>query len=225
MLDQRLNDVLTPVKVCRCGHSRSEHGKNFHGCTHDIQAGVRCVCKDYDQRETIICLCGSTRFKQTFIDWNKRLTCEGFIVLSVGFFGHQEVVAIGDDLKVKLDALHKRKIELSDGILVLDVGGYIGSSTAGEIDHAVTHGKDIIRLTDFWPDYQEPTEAQLKMDPTRPDFVVKAYDALATSVVRNWIDRAIGAGVSKAKIVRALDHHDAIREWQLNHQNQVKLPD
>ena len=36
----------------------------------------------------IITLCGSTRFKNEFMEANKRLTLEGNIVISVGLFGH-----------------------------------------------------------------------------------------------------------------------------------------
>ncbi len=35
-----------------------------------------------------------------------------------------------------LDELHKRKIDLADEVLVLNVGGYIGESTRSEIDYA-----------------------------------------------------------------------------------------
>jgi hypothetical protein len=45
--------------------------------------------------------------------------------------------------KVKLDDLHKRKIDLADEVFVLNVGGYIGSSTRGEIEHAEKTGKPI----------------------------------------------------------------------------------
>ena len=37
---------------------------------------------------SIITLCGSTRFKDEFMEAQKRLTLEGNIVISVGLFGH-----------------------------------------------------------------------------------------------------------------------------------------
>lgn len=43
-----------------------------------------------------------------------------------------------------LDELHKRKIDLADYVYVLNVNGYIGSSTRSEIDYAIAHGKPII---------------------------------------------------------------------------------
>ena len=38
----------------------------------------------------VITLCGSTKFKDEFINENKRLTLEGNIVISVGLFGHAD---------------------------------------------------------------------------------------------------------------------------------------
>jgi hypothetical protein len=92
----------------------------------------------------IITLCGSTRFKDEFIEAQKRLSLAGNIVISVGLFGHS-----GDDevwnegVKEMLDDMHKRKIDLADGIYVINVGGYIGFSTRSEIEYAIRHGKSV----------------------------------------------------------------------------------
>ena len=88
-------------------------------------------------RFPVITLCGSTRFKEQFLEAQKRLTLEGNIVISVGLFGHS-----GDDevwtpgTKEMLDNMHKRKIDMADAIYVINVGGYIGSSTRSEIEYA-----------------------------------------------------------------------------------------
>ena len=37
--------------------------------------------------------------------------------------------------------MHKRKIDIADEIFVINVGGYIGSSTQSEIDYAIATGK------------------------------------------------------------------------------------
>lgn len=92
----------------------------------------------------VITLCGSTRFKDEFLEVQKRLTLEGNIVISVGLFGHS-----GDDevwtpgTKEMLDNMHKRKIDMADGIFVINVGGYIGSSTRSEIEYAQRNGKEV----------------------------------------------------------------------------------
>ena len=93
----------------------------------------------------IVTLCGSTRFKEQFIEQQKRLTLEGKIVVSVGFLGHSEDV-FTDDQKLMLDDMHKRKIDMADGIFVINVGGYIGSSTRSEIDYALCTGKMVAYL-------------------------------------------------------------------------------
>ena len=99
---------------------------------------------DMVSKYKVITLCGSTRFKEQFLEAQKRLTLAGNIVISVGLFGHS-----GDDevwtegTKEMLDDMHKRKIDMADGIYVINVGGYIGSSTRSEIEYAKMHGKTI----------------------------------------------------------------------------------
>ena len=95
-------------------------------------------------RYKIITLCGSTRFKDEFIEAQKRLTLEGNIVITVGLFGHSgDSEAMWAETKEMLDDMHKRKIDLADGIFVVNPGGYIGSSTRSEIDYASKTGKKI----------------------------------------------------------------------------------
>ena len=96
----------------------------------------------------IVCLCGSTRFYKEFMEQNYLETMKGNIVLSVGFFMHSsdvhgEGVGITPEQKIALDDLHKRKIDLADEVLVVNVGGYVGESTRSEIDYAKKHGKPI----------------------------------------------------------------------------------
>ena len=92
----------------------------------------------------VITLCGSTRFKDAFLEAQKRLTLEGNIVISVGLFGHSgdDEVWTGDTKKM-LDNMHKRKIDMADAIYVMNVGGYIGESTRSEIEYAIRNGKEV----------------------------------------------------------------------------------
>lgn len=99
------------------------------------------------ERPGIVVLCGSTRFYDAFQQANYDLTMAGCIVLSVGFYphakaqhGHGEGVGHDSAEKVALDELHLRKIDLADEVLVLNVDGYIGESTAREIAYAVRLG-------------------------------------------------------------------------------------
>lgn len=98
----------------------------------------------------IVCLCGSTRFYQTFQEANLAETLEGRIVLSIGaaimsdddHFGHLPE-AERDALKRQLDELHLRKIDLADEVLVINCEGYIGASTSREIAYAMFRGKPV----------------------------------------------------------------------------------
>ena len=104
----------------------------------------------------VITLCGSTRFKDEFMEAQKRLTLEGNIVISVGLFGHAGDSEVWENMdegtltktKEMLDDMHKRKIDMADEIYVINVGGYIGSSTRSEIEYAKSTGKMVRYLED-----------------------------------------------------------------------------
>ena len=104
----------------------------------------------------VVTLCGSTRFKDAFLEAQKRLTLEGNIVISVGLFGHSGDNEVWENMdegtltrtKEMLDDMHKRKIDMADEIFVINVGGYIGSSTRSEIEYARTAGKPVRYLED-----------------------------------------------------------------------------
>jgi hypothetical protein len=92
----------------------------------------------------VVTLCGSTKFKDAFYEIQKKLTLDGYIVISVGLFGHSgdnEVWSEGT--KEMLDDMHKRKIDMADEIFVINVDGYIGTSTKNEIEYAITTRKKI----------------------------------------------------------------------------------
>ena len=102
----------------------------------------------------MITLCGSTRFKEAFLREQKRLTLEGNIVISVGLFGHAGDSKVWENMdegtltktKQMLDDMHKQKIDMADEVFVINVGGYIGESTASEIEYARKKGKKITYL-------------------------------------------------------------------------------
>ena len=92
----------------------------------------------------VITLCGSTRFKEEFLEAQKRLTLEGNVVITVGLFGHSgDDVVWTEGVKDMLDRQHLAKIDLADEIFVINVDGYIGDSTRREIAYAEFKGKTI----------------------------------------------------------------------------------
>lgn len=96
----------------------------------------------------VVCLCGSTRFLDAFRKAMAEETYFGRIVLSIGcnLRDHEFDTFTQEhkaEIKIALDELHKRKIDLADEVLVLNVGGYVGDSTKSEIRYAIEHGKPI----------------------------------------------------------------------------------
>ena len=116
-----------------------------------------------EQKPTVVCLCGSTRFRDAFTEANRKETLDGKIVLAPGLFGRSgdlepSQYADGTPLKIRLDELHKRKIDLSDEILVINVDGYIGQSTTEEIEYALRKRKRVRWFDPFRIPSQYATE-------------------------------------------------------------------
>lgn len=97
-----------------------------------------------------ITLCGSARFEQEFQEWNEKLTFAGHVVHSLAVlpsFHGGDKNWYTPAQKQTLDLAHLAKIEESDAIFVLDVGGYIGDSTRREIEWAHIRNKIVYFLT------------------------------------------------------------------------------
>jgi hypothetical protein len=108
----------------------------------DYEYGVPKITWE-ESKVKVITLCGSTKFKEAFATENARLTLEGFIVMSVGVFGHSDLVVFTTEQKEMLDEIHKRKIDMSDAIHVINVDKCIGKSTTSEIKYARSQNKRV----------------------------------------------------------------------------------
>ena len=102
-----------------------------------------------NNRYKIIALCGSIKFKEKFIKVQEKLTLENNIVLTPNFFNTIKKEDIKEETKEMLDKMHKQKIDISDEILVINVGGYIGENTRNEIEYAKIKGKKISYLEKY----------------------------------------------------------------------------
>lgn len=91
------------------------------------------------ERPEIVCICGSIRFAGQMRAANRDLTFAGIIVLAPG----ESDEPVTDEQKTLLDALHLRKIDLADRVLIVNPGGYIGESTRREIAYARETGKPV----------------------------------------------------------------------------------
>jgi hypothetical protein len=70
---------------------------------------------------------------------NRELTFTGVIVVAPSEADESPTPA----QKAALDALHLRKIDLADRVLIVNPGGYVGESTHREIAYAQAAGKPI----------------------------------------------------------------------------------
>ena len=91
----------------------------------------------------VITLCGSTKFKDDFLKIQSYLTLKGALVISLGIFTKKDNIIITKELEEMLIDIHKQKIDMSDGIFVINKNGYIGSNTKKEIEYAMSKGKTV----------------------------------------------------------------------------------
>ncbi|MGR6975198.1 hypothetical protein ACU639_37435 [Streptomyces cynarae] len=94
----------------------------------------------------IVAICGSTRFMAEMNEADLRETAAGRIVVKPGCDMKSPHALWADpveaeQLKARLDDLHRAKIRLADEVLV--VGDYIGDSTRAEIAYARSLGKRV----------------------------------------------------------------------------------
>jgi hypothetical protein len=62
---------------------------------------------------------------------------------AMGYGKNYDHLAELQGIKDEMDELYKRKIDIADIVFIVNIGGYIGESTASEIAYAVAHGKEI----------------------------------------------------------------------------------
>ena len=91
----------------------------------------------------VITLCGSIKFKTEFMKVQEKLTLEGNIVFTPNFLNNIKKEEINEKTKKMLDEMHRQKIDMSNEIYVINVGGYIGDSTKNEIEYTKEKGKKI----------------------------------------------------------------------------------
>ena len=91
----------------------------------------------------VITLCGSARFRNEIDQVQKMLTLEGHLVFTIE---NLQEVEITEEVEAMLDIAHRKKIDLSDAIYVINVNGYIGKSTSKEIEYAESQGKEVLYL-------------------------------------------------------------------------------
>lgn len=159
------------------------------------------IFKESTLRPKIVCLCGSTRFREEFEQANHDESLKGHIVLTVAAFGHEFGLDPRGIKKRIFDALHLRKIDIADEVLVVNPD-YIGLSTCDEIHYAWALGKPV-RMGNrvlYWedvlalPDPELPKQVQ--DDPEKNRLVNEAaaaeYLGAPVTSLRQWRFRMVG---------------------------------
>lgn len=100
-------------------------------------------------RPKVVCLVGSSRF---FVEFQRAAylgELAGEIIIGPGFTPdvaadkHGGNVGITPEQKIAVDVLYRHKIAMSDEVRVINVGGYVGESTKGDLVFARSLGKKI----------------------------------------------------------------------------------
>lgn len=87
---------------------------------------------------TVITLCGSMRFREEFARLEAELTLAGQVVLTPTTLDPSTELTAEE--RARLGRIHLQRIAMSDELLVVNVGGYVGESTRREIEHARSRG-------------------------------------------------------------------------------------
>jgi hypothetical protein len=87
---------------------------------------------------TVITLCGSMRFRKEFERLDAELSLAGHVVLTPAALDPS--TEVNAEERARLGRIHLQKIAMSDEVLIVNVGDYVGESTRREIEHARLHG-------------------------------------------------------------------------------------
>lgn len=97
----------------------------------------------------VITVCGSYKFKREMVEVTEMMTLKGNCMIMPNDLTKTGKDAYTEEEIAMIDKMHKEKIKISDAILVVDVNGYVGSSTKSEIDYAKSLNKEIIYYSDL----------------------------------------------------------------------------
>ena len=91
----------------------------------------------------VITICGSMRYAKEMMKISEELELKkGYAVIQC-VYNVDGLKYEGVDASI-LDKIHRKKIDISDAIYVVNIDGYIGNSTKKEIEYAMNNGKEVI---------------------------------------------------------------------------------
>ncbi len=141
-----MRELLTEIKYVLYGLNYKDLVNRIDKILSESQPGAQ---PQQVEKPKVVCFCGSTRFAEYFMINRWELEKQGIITFGINILPDNYFVegnshgAEQEGVKEILDELHKRKIDLSDEVHILNVGGYIGESTRAEIEYAQSIGKPV----------------------------------------------------------------------------------
>lgn len=94
----------------------------------------------------IVTICGSMKFQNKMIEIASELEKKlGWCVIQCVYNSAEDETFTKEEMDNIVNA-HWKKINISDAIYVVNVGGYIGTSTKNEIEYALSKQKEVIYL-------------------------------------------------------------------------------
>lgn len=134
----------SPIRLSSAYHCTFDKDKNM--CMYYLKNHIMHIIKDHPEIKTI-CICGSTFYKECFETVSKVFELNGIIALRPSIYSNYDKINLSsNELDVLMDVF-RRKIDISDAVLVLDINKRIGIHTATDIAYAKSVGKDIIYLS------------------------------------------------------------------------------
>ena len=94
----------------------------------------------------IVTICGSMKFKDKMMEVAKDLEIKNKYVVIQCVYSNDK---FNEEEQSLLADLHYKKIDISDAIYVVNVNGYMGTSTKNEIEYAKSLNKEILYYTDL----------------------------------------------------------------------------
>lgn len=91
----------------------------------------------------VITICGSMRYSKEMIKIAEELELKSGYAVIQCVYNIDGQKYEGVDASI-LDKIHRKKIDISDAIYVVNIDGYIGNSTKNEIEYAKNNGKEVI---------------------------------------------------------------------------------
>lgn len=91
----------------------------------------------------VITICGSMRYSKEMMKIAEELELKSGYAVIQCVYNIDGQRYEGVDASI-LDKIHRKKIDISDAIYVVNIDGYIGDSTKNEIEYAKNNGKEVI---------------------------------------------------------------------------------